>query len=75
MNEKFNPNPELNATLEAKLNLLHDCLTVEGAKETDTSFLTPEQKKLVDYLANLKDNLEKDYIEKLTELRISLLGS
>lgn len=61
--------------LERKLNLLHDCLTPEGAAEADTSFLTAEQKKLVEFLAKHKDNLAKDYIAKLTELRISLLGS
>ena len=64
-----------NAVLEAKLHLLHECLTPKGAKEADTTFLTLEKKKLVDYLANRNNNIAKDYIEKLTELRISLLGS
>jgi len=66
---------EKKAIFEAKLNLLHECLTPEGAKEVETNFLTPEQIELVEYLATLNDNLAKDYIEKLTELRTSLLGS
>lgn len=67
--------PSYNVLLEAKLNLLHECLTPEGAAEADTSSLTPEQKKIVLFLSKHKDNLAKDYIEKLTELRNSLLGS
>lgn len=60
---------------EQHLEILHACLTAEGSKEADTSFLSTEQKELVEFLAKHKDNLAKDYIEKLTELRISLLGS
>jgi hypothetical protein len=61
--------------LEKKLILLHDCLHNESAATTDTSWLTEEQKTIVRFLSVQKDNLDEDYIEALTELRKSLLGS
>jgi len=75
-----------NPVLEAKLNLLHECLTPEGASEVEKISNYNMIKELpvgtvtVDsfikkHFVIAKDNLAKDYIEKLTELRISLLGS
>lgn len=67
--------PDNNLSTAAKLSILHNCLTSNGAAETDKSLLDEKQKVIVDYLANQKDNFCKDYIRNLTELRISLLGS
>jgi len=60
---------------EKKLILLHDCLHHESAAKTDTSWLNKEQKDIVEFLAKQTDNLFKEYIDKVTELRKLLLGS
>lgn len=67
--------PDGNLSTAAKLSILHNCLTPNGAAETDKSLLDEKQKGIVDYLANQNDNFCNDYIRNLTELRISLLGS
>lgn len=75
-----------NSVLETQLNLLHNCLHQDGAKEENNlieknkadnkeQWLTQEQQKIVKYLSEQKDNLHKDYIDNLTALRIALLGS
>ena len=64
--------------LERQLELLHYCLHQEDAKsasETDLSWLTDIQKGIVIFLSKQEDNLSKEYIQELTKLRISLLGS
>lgn len=63
--------------LEAKLELLHNCLHYESAKESldNIAWLTQEQQDIVKYFAEQTDNLTEDYINALTKLRISLLGS
>jgi len=70
--------PEFNYELELKLELLHSCLESTGATQAlkgDISFLSDKEKKIIEFLAKHKDNLSKEYIDKLTELRITLLGS
>lgn len=74
LKSKFNYDEEL----EKKLTLLHDCLHHDGAKaalKEGISWLSDKEKAIVETLARQTDNLSKDYIAKLTELRISLLGS
>lgn len=72
-------------SLELKLELLHQLLTIESAKEiiSDEHFshLLEEEfdgKKLrvyVEELVVLNDSFSKDYIEKLTVIRDYLLSN
>lgn len=71
LKSKFN----FDEVLEKKLILLHDCLHQESAATTDTTWLTLEQKELVNELIKINDNLNIDYIKVLTKLRKELLGS
>ena len=70
-----------NQELEDKLEILHQCLVGDGAKDALTDarfeklFETPEVKELVAKLSKMSDCLAEEYINTLTELRILLLGS
>lgn len=63
------------ARLEAKLNLLHQCLTPQGAKEANPDWLQPEAQAKFDNLKKINDDnpFAKEYIDALTELRDVLL--
>ena len=71
LKKKFNHDE----VLEKKLALLHDCLHHQSAAKADTSWLTQDERDIVEFLAKQKDNLKKEYIDALTELRKKLLGS
>ncbi len=61
---------------EAKLNLLHQCLTPQGAKEaTNTEWLQGEAKTKFEALTKIDgdDPFAKGYIDALTSLRDELL--
>lgn len=72
--------------LEAKLEILHECLTPEGALTANqingyslianiVESIKIEDKNLIDYLASQSDCFSDNYISKLTVLRKALLGS
>lgn len=66
--------PEFSFTLESNLKLLHNCLTPEGAANADKLLLTEDQITIVESLAKSQSNFSQDYIDRLIELRTSLLG-
>ena len=75
INQVWKKIPEFNFTLEARLNLLHNCLTPSGAANSEKLFLDDKQMTIVESLAKQKDNFSEDYLRNLTELRRLLLDS
>ncbi|MHB8336980.1 MAG: hypothetical protein ACYDEE_06165 [Ignavibacteriaceae bacterium] len=67
--------PEFNYLLEAKLNLLHQCLTPQGAKAANPDWLQGDAITKFNALKNIggDDPFSKEYIDALTVLRDELL--
>ncbi len=67
--------PNFNYLLEAKLNLLHQCLTPQGVKEANPDWLQGDVQIKFDNLKNIdvEDPFNPDYMKALADLRDELL--
>jgi len=67
--------PNFNYLLEAKLNLLHQCLTPQGTKEANPDWLQGDAQTKFDNLKNtdIEDPFNPDYMKALADLRDELL--
>jgi len=76
-NKIWNSIPEFDNVLEAKLELLHNCLHHESAPSELEPILSDYQEDYYFFKKGVvgKDFFNKDYIDHLTKLRIVLLGT